>query len=110
MARPSKAKGLLPLATSPMTLVPLVLGLVAAALAYVLQKNLNMALFLAILGALGAVGTLLTLWLLGPGLSPQLRQKRQELHERLEALGAQEMRAATQESPRIATEAPLERV
>jgi hypothetical protein len=63
-----------------------------------------------VLGCLGGVGTMLTMWLMAPGLSPALQRKRQELRERLETLAGSELRGSTQESPRTATEAPLERV
>jgi len=112
MARKHKPS-FMELLASPLTLVPIMLGIGSATIFWATSQNPRshkLALFLAAIGCLGGLGTMLTMWMLQPGVKPTLLKRRQELLGSLETLLNQEGPGSTQESPQLATEAPVEHV
>lgn len=99
MARSRSAKqSFSDLACSAPTLVPLVLGLGAAIIIWAVRdKEMNLAIFLAVAGALGGLGTLLTLWIAQGDSVPQVVVKgRQQLLASLDAVVEASVGAATE--------------
>jgi hypothetical protein len=111
MARKNK-KGLIEMLGSPLTMLPIMLGVGAGLFIWATAKpgsSNKLPIFLATVGCLAGLGMLLSMWALQPGPKPKLIKARQELAQVLEALLNRESPGVTQESPQLATEAPVER-
>jgi hypothetical protein len=106
----SRRTGLTGRLLSAPVLTPVFLGAGAGiALALGSDKHNALAAFVAVLGALGGVGTLLTLLLLGQRVDPAVARKRRELLACLEELSDPGRFPASAESERAAAAAPAER-
>jgi len=106
------SKGFLSLVLSPAVLAPLILGLGGAlAMRLTSDKHNHLAGFVAVVGTLGAVGTLSTLLLArGRRLDPVMARKRQEMQACLEELADGSRFAASAESDQPAVAAQVERL
>ncbi|HVS36086.1 MAG TPA: hypothetical protein VMS17_10940 [Gemmataceae bacterium] len=90
MGKPAR-RGFLHLLFSPHTLVPVLLGAGSAAAVWQLRlfgaDSTRLAIFLAVAGGLGGLGTLLTLAVVGgKAVEPAVQKKRRELLAMLDAL------------------------
>jgi hypothetical protein len=106
----SPRKSLMSVLLSVPVLTPVILG----GAAYVLMTQFapahrKLGLFLAAFGALASVGTLMTLMLLRPRVSPEVARKRREALETLDDLADPARYPAAVESDRLAAAAPTER-
>jgi hypothetical protein len=111
MGRPTR-QSFLAILFSAASLTPLVLGgLGALVLSLTGEKNRPLAAFVATAGALGSVGSLLTLLLLnGPGLDPVLLRRRKDMLAGLEELADTRRLPASAEAGPPATAAAAERL
>jgi len=92
-------------------LAPIVLGVGAGvAITMFAEAHRQIGMFLAVFGALGSAGTLLTqLILSGPRVPPEVARKRQEVLRGLEDLADPGRYPASAESDRLASAAQMER-
>ncbi len=107
-------RGFVHLLLSAQTLVPVVLGLGAALAVWGFRvggdAGTRLAIFLAVAGALGGVGTLLTQMVLGAKTAdPAVTKKRRELLACLDALADGVQRPAAAEPDFATAPAPIER-
>jgi hypothetical protein len=112
MARKSGKKSFMELLSSPAVLVPIVLGVGGAIVVWAVRdKEQHIAAFLAIVGCLGAFGTLMTLLLFNTEkVDPAVARRRSDLLAGLEALASSDSRGACPEAELAATAAQAERI